>query len=113
MGEPARVRLEEGPEIAHPVFQHGEPVHAHAEGKALIDIRVQPARLDDVRVHHAAAEDFQPFIAGADLYRIAHALIAHIHLRARLGEGKVVGAEAHLHLVGLEKGRDEVDQAPF
>ncbi len=59
---------------------------------------------------HAAAEDLHPFVAGADLHRIADALIAHIHLGGRFGEGEVVRAELRLHLVGLEEGGDEIHQ---
>ena len=59
---------------------------------------------------HAAAEDFHPFVAGADFHRIANALIAHIHLRRRFGEGEVVRTETGLDLIGLEEGRDEVQQ---
>ena len=35
MIEPASVAVEEGPQIVHPVFEHGEAVDAHAEGEAL------------------------------------------------------------------------------
>ena len=63
-------------------------------------------------MHHPAADNLHPVLALTDADLVARALIAHVHLRARLGEGEVVGAEAYLH-VAFEIGADELHQAPL
>src|SRR5580704_17400783 len=63
MVEPADVRLEEGAQVRHAVFEHGDAVDAHAPGKALVFVGIEPAILQHVRMHHAAAEDLQPVVA--------------------------------------------------
>src|SRR5688500_14928949 len=65
--QPTQVGLKEGAQIRYPVFQHGDAIDAHAEGKALVLFRVETAGANDVRVHHAGAENLQPCVAGADL----------------------------------------------
>ena len=41
--EPAQVAFEEGAQIGDAVFQHGDAVDAHAEGEALVALRVDAA----------------------------------------------------------------------
>ncbi len=43
MLQPAHIRLEEGAQVRHAVFEHGEAVDAHAEGEALGPVRVEAA----------------------------------------------------------------------
>src|SRR6266566_8183774 len=58
MREPADVVLEQLTQISDAVFQHRDAVEAHAPGKALIDVGIDVAGAQHVRVHHAAAENF-------------------------------------------------------
>src|SRR5690606_2320164 len=43
MLEPAHIGVEEGAQVRHAVFQHGDAVDAHAPGEALILVRIEPA----------------------------------------------------------------------
>ena len=52
-------------------------------------------------------------IAFADPDLVAHLGVADIDLHRRLGEGKVAGAEAHLHLRHLEERLAEFLEHPF
>src|SRR3546814_18289660 len=63
MFEPAQIAVEESAQVVHPIFQHGEPVDAGAEGKALPFVRIEPARLDHPAVDHAAAQPLHPAAA--------------------------------------------------
>ena len=84
--EPAHVRLEEGAQVRHAVFQHGDAVDADAPGEALVDVGVEAAVAQHVRMHHAAAEDLEPVVAlaEADLAALARAL--DVDLGRGLGE---------------------------
>ena len=42
MLHPAQVAVEEGAQIVHSIFEHGEPVDAGAEGEALPFVGVEP-----------------------------------------------------------------------
>ena len=113
MRQPARVGGEHVAQVGHAVFEHGEAIDAHAPGEALIFLRVDAASLQHVRMHHAAAEDFQPRLAGPDLQLAFFPRTAHVHFGGRLGEREVVRAELGRHAVGLEEARDEGFQHPF
>src|SRR4029078_6635544 len=54
MREPAHVGLEEGAQVRHPVFQHGDAVDSHAPGEALIFVGIEAAIAQDVGMHHPA-----------------------------------------------------------
>src|SRR2546421_1675347 len=58
--EPAHVALEQLPQIGHAIFQHRDAVDAHAPAKTLIDVGIEPAGAQYIRIHHAAAENRQP-----------------------------------------------------
>src|SRR5882672_1772952 len=64
--EPADVAVEQLPEISDAVFQHRDAVEAHAPGKALIDVGIDAAGAQHVRMHHAAAKNFEPILAFAE-----------------------------------------------
>ena len=113
MPEPAQIGAEEGAQIRHAVFQHGDAVDADAEGEALYLVRVVTDIAQHVGVHHAAAENLQPLIALADTDFIAMAGIADVHFHGRLGEREVAGAEAHFYLIHLEERLGEGFQRPF
>src|SRR6185312_2156973 len=104
--EEAQVVLEERAQVGHYVAQHREALHAQAEGEAGVALRIDAAVRQHVRVHHAAAQHFQP----ARL--TVGSLPANIHLGRGFGEGEVAGAEAHLE-IALEEGADELCQRAF
>src|SRR5437773_6760911 len=112
MSEPAYVCLEEGAQVRHPIFEHGDPVDAHSPGEALIFVRIEPAIAQHIPMHHAAAENFQPVLtlAEADLALVAPAL--NVDLERRLGEGKERRAKAHLDLIDFEESLAELLQDP-
>ena len=71
MPQPAQVAIEEGTQVGHAVFQHCDPVDAHAESKALPFGRIDPTCFKHLGVHHAGAEDFEPVVALAYFERAA------------------------------------------
>src|SRR5436309_1936789 len=111
--EPAHVVLEQLPQIGHAVFQHRDTVDAHAPGKALIDIGIDAAGAQNVRMHHAAAENFQPVLTltEANLALVAPAL--NVDLERWLGERKERRTEPHVDVVDLEERLAELVQDPF
>ncbi len=113
MAQPAQVGIEEGAQVGDAVFQHGDPVDAHAEGKALPFIRIDARVLQNLGMHHPRAEDFEPVVALAHLERAALPRTADIDLGRGLGEGEVRGAEAQIDVVDLEIGLHEFFEAPF
>src|SRR3954471_10763065 len=76
MRKPAHVAVEQLAQISDAVFQHRDAVEAHAPGKALVDVGIDAAGAQHVRMHHAAAENFEPVLAFAetDLALVAAAL---------------------------------------
>ena len=113
MREPALVGLEEGAQVVHAVFQHRDAVDAHAPGEALVLVWIEPAIADDVRVHHAAAEDFQPILALAESDLVLAAAALDVDLERRLGEREERRPEAHVDVVDLEEGLAELLQDPL
>src|SRR6204780_1094645 len=103
MAEPANVVLEQLPEVRHAVFQHRDAVDAHAPGKALIDVGIDAAGAQHVRMPHAAAENLEPVLAFAetDFALVAPAL--DIDLERRLGERKKRRPESHVDVINLEE----------
>src|ERR1700720_4362516 len=103
MREPAPVALEQFPQVGHAVFQHRDAIDAHAPGKTLIDVGIDAAGAQYVRMHHAAAEDLQPVLALAetDLALVAPAL--DIDLERRLSERKERRTESHVDVIDLEE----------
>ena len=71
------------------------------------------AGADDVRVHHAAAENLQPVVALAEADLVADAPAADVDFHRRLGEREEARPEAHLHLVDLEERLAEFLQHPL
>src|SRR5690606_40513745 len=56
----AKVVLEEDPQIIDAVAQHGKPLQAGAKGVAGITLGIDADVAEDLWMHHAAAEHFQP-----------------------------------------------------
>ncbi len=66
MAQPAQVAFEERPQVGDAVFQHGDPVDAHAEGKALPFAGVNAAGRQNLGMDHAGTQNLQPAVALAD-----------------------------------------------
>ncbi len=113
MPQPAQVAFKEGPQVGDAVFQHGDPVDAHAKGKALPLAGVDPRRSQNLGVDHAAAQNLQPAVALAHLQHAPRPGTADIDLGRGFGKRKVAGAEPQFHLVDLEIGAAEFLQHPF
>src|SRR5262245_60213421 len=113
MLEPAQVRREEGAQVRHAVFQHGDAVDPQAESKTLVARGIKPDILQHIRMHHAAAENLEPLFTLADPDLVADLGVADIDLHGRLGEREVAGAKAHLHPRHLEKRLAEFLEYPF
>src|SRR5882757_7378058 len=113
MAEPAHVAVEKLAQIGHAVFQHRDAVDAHAPGKALIDIGIDAAGAQHVRVHHAATENLEPILAFAetDFALVAPAL--DVDLERGLGEREERRPEAHVDVIDLEERLAELVQNPF
>ncbi len=113
MPQPSEIRLEEGPQIRNAVFQHGQPVDPHAEGKALHLVRIQATCTNDIRMHHAGSEDFQPAVADPNFHLALFPRTVDVHFHAWFGERKMRGAEAHFHRIDFKERLAEFLKAPF
>src|SRR6266436_1068331 len=78
------------PDVVDAVADHGDALDAEAEGPAGPDFRIVADVVEHLRVHHAAAGDFQPFLA-----HLAREGTAEINLEARLGVAEIMRAEAN------------------
>src|SRR4051812_20618029 len=84
--EKAQVVLIEQANIVHAVLEHGQPFDADAERKPADLLRVIADRFEDGRMHHAAAENFEPAGLFADRTAATGAATARdVDLGARLG----------------------------
>src|SRR4029453_18823678 len=113
MRKPTHVALEQLPQVGDAVFQHRDAVEAHAPGKALIDVGIDVAGAQHIRMHHAAAENFEPILAFAetDLALVAPAL--DVDFERRLGKREERRAEPHVDVIDLEERLAELVQDPF
>ena len=125
--EEAGVVLEIEADVVGLVLEHGHALDAETEGKAGIFLAVDAAVLQHVGIHHAAAEDLDPAGVLAQGAPFAAADVArHVHLRRRLREREVGGAQADArvlaeHLLGkvhqcllhIGEGDVLVDVQPF
>src|SRR6185437_1297766 len=113
MVEEADIALEQLAKVRDAVFEHGDTVDAHAPGKALVDIGIEPAKAQHVRMHHAATQNLQPVLAlaEADFALVAAAL--DVDLERGLGEREERRPEAHVDVVDLEERLAELVQNPF
>ena len=95
----AHVVLEIVAEVVHLPLEHGDTLNAHTEGKAGVLFGVDAGGFEHVRIYHAAAHDFEPAGAFADVAALAMAdVAADVHLGGRLGEGEVGGTHADFRL---------------
>ncbi len=113
MRKPADVVLEQLSQISDAVFQHRDAVDAHAPGKALVDVGIDAAGAQHVRMHHAAAEDFEPVLAFAETNLALVAPALDVDLERGLGEREERRAKPHVDVVDLEERLAELVQDPF
>src|SRR3984957_889956 len=111
--DPAQVRVEKVPQIRQAVFEHRQAVEADAPGEALIDLRVEAAISQHVRMDHAAAEDFEPILALAEADFPARTAALDVDLERGRREGKKARAEAHADMGHFEEGLAEFLEHPF
>src|SRR6476661_118126 len=81
MVEPANIRLEEGAQVRHAIFQHRDTVDSHPPGEALDLVGVETAIAQHIRMDHAAAEDLQPILTLAEADFAAFARTLDVDLR--------------------------------
>ncbi len=106
-----QVILEIVTEVVHLPLEHSDALQSHTEGKTAVLFRVDARSLEHIRVHHTAAQDFEPARTLADIATLAVTdIAAHIHLSRRLGEREIrrphtdFGLRAE-HLAGKQQNR--------
>ena len=89
------IPVEEQLNIVHAILQNRNPLHAHAEGEAADFLRIVIYEPINIRIHHAAAQQFNPAASLAVPARAAITIsppsaknATDLHIRARLGERK-------------------------
>src|ERR1700730_2348634 len=113
MFEPADVGLEESPQIRHAIFQHCDAVDPDAPREPLKDIGIEAAVSQDIRMHHAAAQNLEPILALAKAHLAPVARTLDIDFHRLIVEGKITRPEPHLDVRNLEKGFAGFFENPF
>src|SRR5215467_1074606 len=103
----AHISLEDQLNVIHAVLQQGEAVDAHAKGESGDSFGVVAAvlhKFENIRIHHAATQNFDPSGLLARTAGVGTPLAAapadeagHVELRARLGERKKRRTEERSH----------------
>ena len=108
--EEADVVLEEEAQVLDAVLEHRDALDTHAQGETGVTVGIDAVQGQDIRVHHAASEDFKP---SGSLAHIASLAVAEgtgdVHLGGRLREGEIGRAQADAG-VGAEQLLGEVGQ---
>src|SRR3569623_2909325 len=112
MVEPAHIALEHLAQVADAVFQQRDAVDAHAPGEALIDIGIDAAIPQHVRMPHAAAENLQPVFAFAETNYVLAAATLDINFHRRFGEREERRTESHIDVIDFEERLAEFRQNP-
>src|SRR5580700_3896096 len=113
MIEPAHVSLEEGAQIRHAIFEHGDAVDPHTPSEALVFVGIEPAILQDVRMHHAAAEDFEPIVALAETDFALIAAALDVDFQRWLGEWKERRPKPHADVIDFKECLTKLGENPF
>src|SRR4051812_21187375 len=113
MAQPSHLVLQQLPQIGHAVFQYRDAIDAHAPCKTLIDVGIDAAGAQHVRMHHSAAEDLHPILAFAEAYLALVAPALDVHLERGLGEREERRPEAHVDVLDLEESLAELVQNPL
>src|SRR4029450_10089195 len=109
----AEVVTEEIANIVDAVFQHGDTLRPHAEGKPAKHLGVIAAIAEHLGMHHTGSENLQPPALLADRAALATADDAvHIDLDAGLSKGEMAAAKAHLTIFAKHTA-GEIDQHAF
>ena len=113
LGEKAQVVFVVEADVVDAVFQHGNALHAHAKGKAGIDIRIITHLGEHRRVDQPGTQDLQPARLFADPAALAAAHDAgDVHLGAGLGEGEKTGPETERQ-IAVEDAPAEAGEYAF
>src|SRR5690606_29306906 len=106
----AQIVLEEDAQVVDAVAQHGQPLQAGAEGIAGVALGIDADVAEHFRMHHAAAQHFQPAGVLADAAALAAAdHAADVDLGRRLREREIGRPEPHVQ-VALEEVAQELRQ---
>src|SRR5215813_11928286 len=109
----AQVVTEEIANIVDAVFQHGNTLRPHAEGKPAKHLGVIATIVEYLGMHHTGSENLQPPTMFADRAALATADDAiHIDFDAGLGKGEMAAAKAHLTVL-TKHAASESDQHTF
>src|SRR5262245_33312344 len=109
----AQVVTEEIANIVDAVFQHGNTLRPHAEGKAAKHLRVIATIAEHLGMHHTGSKNLQPPTVLADRAALAAADDAvHIDLDAGLSKGEMAAAKAHLAIL-TKHTAGKIDQHTF
>ena len=96
--EPHVVLVEEA-DVLDAILEHRHPLDAHSEGEAGDAVGIVSDGFEDRRMHHAAAENFEPPGLLADGAPDAGALVAtDVDLGARFRVRKEARTQAHGHV---------------
>jgi len=107
LSQKPEIILKKQPDIVDTVFQHGDALHAHAEGEAGNFFRIVADEFENRRIDHAGAEDFQPAGPFADMAPLTFGTRArtltkeamNINFSARFGEWEKTRPEPHSSLL--------------
>src|SRR4030095_15349186 len=109
----AEVVAEEVANIVDAVFQHGNTLRPHAEGKPAKHLGVIAPIAEHLGMHHTGSKNLQPPTVLADRAALAAADDAvHIDLDAGLGKGEMAAAKAHLAVL-TKHPTGKIDQHTF
>lgn len=106
LAEEAGIVLREETQVAHTILQVGDTLHTHTKGVAGIDLRIDVAGGQIVRIDHATTQYLYPTGVLAEATTLATADVAgDIHLCTGLCEGEIAGTKADFrvrskHLTG-------------
>ena len=92
----------EQPDVVDPVADHGDAFDAETEGPAGPDFRIVADVLEHLRMHHAAAGDFEPFLA-----HLFDQGAGEIDFEARFGVGEIMRAETDFDVFAHQFLEDE------
>src|SRR5579885_1395710 len=90
LAQETQIVSREEADLADAVFEHGDTLHAHAEGETAIAFGIIADFAQQLRMDHARAENFQPAGVFAETTSLAIAEnAANINFGARLCEWEV------------------------
>jgi hypothetical protein len=116
--EEAYVVLREQTKVFNSVLEIGDSLYSKTEGIARINLRINTARLQYVRINHTASQDLYPASTLTERTTLATAKVTRdVHLSRWFSEWEVTRAKANLclwtkHLLGkIEQNLFEISKA--